>query len=412
MGAVRKDIQFYRFCAYGFLKNLRLFDAFIILFLREAGMTFTQIGGVYAARELATNLMEIPSGLASDTLGRKHTLLLSFVLYILSFLLLFYGTSFVYFLVAFIVFGVGDAFRSGTHKGMIMDYLEHQGLSHTKVAYYGSTRSCSQLGSAISSLVAAGMVVYGGNYRIIFLFSVFPYLLNMVNIATYPSFLQVSRMEGRKPVLQAFKETFAEFFRLLRRPFVQRIIQSSAIYSAWIKTVKDYVQIVLIHLGMFLPVLITDDEKLRNTWAVGIGYFVLYLFNAAASKNAAYFEGKRPFRAAWILMVVGFSAGVLAGGSYVWELWSVSWFLFVVIYAIENVRKPLLTGVLSDAVPNDVLTSLLSAQSLVRTLWTAVLALVFGGMADAWGVGHALWLLSMGLFFFSLLSGRWVKGDS
>ena len=56
---------------YGFLKNLRFFDAFFILFLLEKGISFTQIGLLYAIREVITNLFELPSGILADTFGRK-----------------------------------------------------------------------------------------------------------------------------------------------------------------------------------------------------------------------------------------------------------------------------------------------------------------------------------------------------
>ncbi len=400
---ITNDKQFYQFCAYGFLKNLRFFDAFIILFLKDEGLTYTQIGWMYAGREIATNIMEIPSGIVSDTLGRKNSLLFSLSLYILSFLILYLGRSFPYFFIAFVLYGIANAFRSGTHKAMIMDYLKHTSQSALKVVYYGRTRSCSQMGSAISALFGAGMVIFKGEYRMIFLLSVFPYFLNFLNVAMYPSFLQISRREKAHSVKKAFRTTWREFFRLLKHFTVLRIIQSAAIYTAWIKTIKDYVQLVLIHLGVFLPVLFSRNLDTRNTWSVGVGYFILFIINAFASRKASFFEGSRTFRTASLLMLSGFVLGALAGGSYTAGFLGIAWLSFVGVYAIENIRKPLLTGVLSDAVPNDILGSLLSAQSLLQTFWSVVLALIMGGLADRFGVGMALLGLSAGMLLFTLL---------
>ena len=47
-----KDIQYYKFCLYGFLKNLEFFEAFQILFLLENGLTFLQIGFFTASAKL------------------------------------------------------------------------------------------------------------------------------------------------------------------------------------------------------------------------------------------------------------------------------------------------------------------------------------------------------------------------
>ena len=146
-----KNRQYYKFCIYGFLKNLRFFDAFFVLFLIEKGLPFTQIGILYAVREISINIFEIPSGIIADTFGRKNSLVGSLFAYIVSFCVFYISNSFWLFLAAFIFYGIGDAFRTGTHKGMIMDYLKLNKWEDQKIEYYGHTRSWSQKGSAISS---------------------------------------------------------------------------------------------------------------------------------------------------------------------------------------------------------------------------------------------------------------------
>lgn len=138
---ILKNRQYFKFCMYGFLKNLRFFDAFFILFLLEKGISFTQIGLLYAVREVITNLFELPSGILADTFGRKKALAGSFILYISSFTLFYLFQNFWSFLIAFMLFGLAEAFRSGTHKGMIMDYLKLNNREDQAANYYGHTRS-------------------------------------------------------------------------------------------------------------------------------------------------------------------------------------------------------------------------------------------------------------------------------
>lgn len=80
MSSITKNLQFYKFSAYGFLKNLRFFDAFFILYLNQKGISYTEIGTLYAIREIIINIAELPSGLVADTYGRKTTLASSFLL--------------------------------------------------------------------------------------------------------------------------------------------------------------------------------------------------------------------------------------------------------------------------------------------------------------------------------------------
>ena len=56
----KTDRMFFRFKLYGFLKNLRFFEPFILLIFRGNGLTFLQIGVLYSVRDLSNNVLEIP----------------------------------------------------------------------------------------------------------------------------------------------------------------------------------------------------------------------------------------------------------------------------------------------------------------------------------------------------------------
>ncbi len=112
-----KDLQYFKFCSYGFLKNLRFFEPFLILFFLEKGLSFTQIGTLYAIREISTNILEIPTGVIADALGRRRTMVSSFLAYIVSFIIFYLTESFAYFALAMLCFSsFGEAFRTGTHS--------------------------------------------------------------------------------------------------------------------------------------------------------------------------------------------------------------------------------------------------------------------------------------------------------
>ena len=52
----------FRFSLYGFLKNQTYYEPFLILALREKGLSFFAIGLLIGFRELCVNLFEVPSG--------------------------------------------------------------------------------------------------------------------------------------------------------------------------------------------------------------------------------------------------------------------------------------------------------------------------------------------------------------
>ena len=148
----------FRFCLYGFLKNQKYFDPFLILAFREKGLSFTAIGLLIGFRELCINLLEIPTGAIADVAGRRQSMIFSFTAYIVAFLGFGLLSSIWSLFAAMFFFSIGEAFRTGTHKAMIFDWLTRQNRAHEKTKVYGLTRSWSKLGSAASTIVAMSLV--------------------------------------------------------------------------------------------------------------------------------------------------------------------------------------------------------------------------------------------------------------
>jgi len=387
--------QYYKFCFYGFLKNLRFFDAFFILFLVEKGLSYTEIGSLYAIRELIIHFAEIPTGIIADTYGRKNALVTSFLAYIISFILFAFGDVYWHFVLAFILYGIGDAFRSGTHKAMIMHYLQINDWQNQKVNYYGATRACSQRGSAISALIAGIIVFFSGNYHTIFTISIVPYIINMFLVLSYPKTLNNISVKKQKSI----KKALIDLWKSLKNPFVFSIIHSAAVFTAFQKSVKDYIQPLMLSIAISIPILADTDEQKKTGLLIGVMYFVIYLLNAYASKKAGYISNKFK-QPANITLIIGLVIGMISGLTFQANIKILSLLFFIAIYLTESIRKPILTGLITERVPNEILASTISAQSLYRSLLTAGLSLGFGYAIDRFGLGYSLALIS-GLLLMS-----------
>jgi MFS family permease len=406
MQTFQKNYQYRKFCAYGFLKNLRFYDAFLLLFFLENGIAYSQIGLLYAAREIVINVAEIPSGFFADAYGRKNALILAFCGYILGFVTFYYSNHFGLLLSAMLFVGLGDAMRSGTHKGMIMDYLSMQGWEDQKVAYYGHTRSWSQRGSALSALLAGLMVFYTGSYRLIYLFSVIPYLLNFINIYTYPKALNYSLKKKKKKRFSSYRQVIVSFVNNVKKRSVLKVMNSAALHSAFLKAIKDYIQPIMLSLTATLPFLVDVDTKNRSGIIIGVIYFFIFLMTAQASKNAVKFTQLNLKNMATTTLLAGLTAGLVCGVLAYFQIWWASLIAFLLIYLVENIRKPIMTGLLADQVPNEVLTSVLSAQSFYQTFVTSAIAISIGILADFGGVGVAMIVISALLMIVLMLSKK------
>ncbi len=407
--SIQRDLQFWKFRAYGFLKNLRFFDPFLILFLREAGLSFLAIGTLISIREIATNVLEIPTGVMADAFGRRKAMLFGFSAYILSFILFYLGSTFWLFVIAMIAFAIGETFRSGTHKAMIMEHLRLRGYEDRKVFYYGKTRAASQLGSALASLIAAGLVFWTGNYRIIFLASTVPYVLNLLLLASYPRALDGEHIVlsgmGWRVVGNQFAATVRGLCALLRNPCTVRGLLSSASFDALFKSTKDYLQPIIQAQALALPVLLSLQGEQRTAILVGCVYFVIYLATSFASSSAGAVQArlKSLSRGINLTLVIGIGLLIGAGAAAWFNLDGLAIAAFLGTYVLQNLRRPLIVGYLADRFEHGSMASGLSVEVQLRTLIMAGMAPILGWLADQIGVGAAIVYVSVGVLLITPL---------
>ena len=423
-GTFPRDLQYAKFSAYGFLKNLQFAEPFLVLFLLSHGVDYLEIGTLYALRMIAVNLLEVPSGFAADAMGRRRTMLAAFGAYIASFGVFFAGRSFAAFVPAMLLFAVGEAFRTGTHKAMIMSYLASRGLLELKSRYYGRTRSWSQLGSALSALIAAAIVYSYSDYAPVFLFSIVPYALDAVLLASYPRELDrppdaaaggegsssapgrgnagpgneergdagpANDGRGRRAWLRRMREAFSEvgreILRAARHPGTARTVVNASLLGGFYKAAKDFLQPLVLALSLSMPLFGDVAPIRRAALLIGVVYFLVYLSSSFASRfSGAIAERIGPLERA-LNFELALGLGVTAAAGLAHALgWSASAVvLFLLLFVVQNARRPLSVTFVSNAVSEDVQATALSVESQAQTLTGALFVFAIGLIADAAG---------------------------
>jgi MFS family permease len=407
MGKLVRDLQYHKFRAYGFLKNLRFFDPFLLLFLREAGLSFLAIGTLISIREIATNVLEIPTGVLADAFGRRKAMLFGFGAYLASFVLFFLGSRYWIFVLAMLAFAIGETFRSGTHKAMILEHLRLSGHEEDKVRYYGKTRAASQFGSALASLIAAGLVFWTGSFRVVFLGSMLPYVLNFFLLASYPRSLDgetiASLGSGWRLINQHFREAFRGLVSMARSPDLLRGLGSGAAFDALFKSTKDYLQPVIQTQALALPIFVAWHPDQRTAVLIGIVYFLIYLLTSLACAGAGAIHARlrsetRGINVSFLLA----PTVLLLSGIATWRGSQVAAIVgFVVLFVLQNLRRPMVVGYLADHMPHRLMASGLSVEVQLRTLLMAGMAPALGWLADTVGVGIGISVIAAAVLSLS-----------
>ncbi len=399
MASRYEDLQYYKFSAYGFLKNLKFFEAFFMIYLRSRGLSFAQIGTLYAVREVSINLLEIPTGLFADGWGRKKTMLLSFLSYIGAFLLLYTSAEFLILLPAMVLYAFGDACRTGTHKSMIFSYITAKGWGEEKSLYYGNTRAWSQRGSAVSAVLGAVIVLWGGDYSLIFLYSVIPYILDFFLILSYPSWLDRS-----SPSVKRETSILKASYDALRNRTVLMRVNHVSIFAGFYKAAKDYLQPILQTAALALPFFLSLKDERRSAILIGIVYFLVFLMTSRASREAGAVHKRYGDRGRILFMTL--ILGALTGGAAAFFLYiNLPWLAvlaLMLIFVLENIRKPVGVSYMGDSTDHSILATVLSVESQSETVWTAVFAMIMGLTADYLSLSAALGSASLILLLMSV----------
>ncbi len=381
-----------RFSLYGFLKNQRYFEPFLVLALLDRGLSFFAIGVLVALRELTVHLLEIPSGAIADLFGRSRAMIVSFAAYIASFVVFAQARSFAGFVPAMLLFAVGEAFRTGTHKAIIFAWLRQQGREDERTKVYGYTRSWSKLGSATSALLGAGFVFYAESYVDVFYFAIVPYLLCMVSLATYPRALDYGERQ-RLPARGIWANVRTVLASAVREPRLRRLLLEAMGFEGLFKVVKDYLQPVLLLAATAYfagAVEGLGDEQRTALWS-GAVYSALFFAAAYASRKAHVFAHHAGSDAAaahrlWVGNAGAYAAIVAAAwiGSVALAVAG-----FVLLHVLQNLWRPILIGRVDAVADSSLGATTLSVESQAQRLATMVLAPLLGWVIDSGPTGVA-----------------------
>ena len=386
-GADRR--QLWRFCLYGFLKNQQYFEPFFMLALLAKGLSFWDYGLLWGFSRVCNNILEIPAGAVADVWGRRRTMIASFVLYIASFSALAFTDSYWALFPAMLLFAGGEAFREGTHKAMIFDWLTRLGRADEKTRVYGITRSWSKLGSALCVVLAAGIVIATRDYRWVFLLTIVPFAANIVNFLFYPRYLEGTGETRRSPgeVLGMLRGGLR--LALTRRALRGLLVESMCFEGVY-EAAKDYLQpllkaVAVVALVSWLPEMKSFDEAVRVAVlvaAVGVPLSLLASFASRSSHRAATGCGGDDRLARW-LWLAALGLYLVTGGALLGGLGWLAILGFVAMTALQNVWQPTLTARYYCHAEAGSAATTLSVQSQGKGLAAAVVAPLLGWMVDA-----------------------------
>jgi len=401
---IKKNRQIKKFCLYGFLKNLRFFEPYLYIYLMQVvHLNLFQIGTLFSIRGIIIYLFEIPSGIFADQYGKKTELMICFLFYIASFFFFFWGGSYAIVAVAMVLFGLGEAFRSGTHKAMIYSYLEQKGWFEHKTFVYGRTRSFSLIGSSLSAFVSILLIIRLPRMQSIFLFSIIPYLIDFLLIWSYPDTLN-EPVETTISIKKFITHSIEQLKNIFANRPLRKVAVSSSLFDAIFKVLKDYIQPILndIILVSGIYVVASMEAAIQLKIILGMIYGVIYIFSSWVSGNVYRLNQK--FNSDKLMDI---SFDILGAVFFITffaiktKIMLIVILLYFFLYLLKDGRRPLAVDVFGDYMKKNERATVLSIDSQLSSFFMIVLAPLFGYIADRFGVATLFLVVGLSILLLN-----------
>jgi MFS family permease len=373
-----------KFYVYQALYNCMLFLPVWVIFLQEKhDLSLTQVTLLDSAFWLTMVITEIPTGVVADTLGRKNSQLIGMILSIVALLLFGYAPNYSVLIMANSFWAFAITFISGADIAFFYDTLKESGRESEYSKYRGWLSAVRMLSIAISGLLGG----FIGSYDLRATFSITALML---------LFGTLFLLWLKEPQLEDDPETGSKTnYRQTLKVVLGSIRQNTGLRYALVYSSLFFLMPAAIRVTFFQPYAVDIGLPISS---LGVIALVFRAFQVLGSVSAGKMVQRMGEWKLLTLSPVPIFLGLLALGSIQ------SWFgiaLFAATGFITMAATPTIENVIIRQTPGTVRATILSIDSLIFRLLTAVLSPFVGLTADIYGLPIAF--IGMSLVFGVLM---------
>lgn len=335
-------------------------------------ITQGQVGLVEGVAVMIGIIMEVPSGVLADLLGKRNTIILGSLFQIISCLILINSTEFIHFLIGNSIMFIGFAFHSGATEALAYDSLKEKKKADKYPEVIGKSSSITIAATLISTVV--GGYLYGLN-------------------PTYPFYAWTTFLIASVILLVFMNEPRVDTVKFNFQNYLTHLKEGTA--TLFNKSLRSY----LLPLFTFAIFIKLYQGIVRQSTAAYFGYTgetFGYLF-AAISIPAIYvsfkfdklrsrFGDDRLIMFSLASFTLAFLVSALTNNILIGALY------YLVINSIENIAKPLTSTIINEHTDSSHRATTLSTLALFSQIPYIILTLAFAWMTENNNLPTLFWI--------------------
>ncbi|MCP4231806.1 MAG: MFS transporter [bacterium] len=345
------------------------FAPIIVVFFERNGLNMMQVMLLQTVFSVTLLVLEVPSGFIADITGRKVTLIIGSATLFIGVIVYSLGHSFLYFLVAEILWAIAGSLISGSDTAMLYDTLKATGREDDYKRIEGNAYSLMLIGGVISTTLGGFAAELDIRLPFYLTAALFALLLPVSLLLVEPPREKGGHERGR---LYYFYKIHR--FALYKNKEVRWLLLFGAVLTAFGIT----------HFWLYQPYFELTGIPL---FYFGLIFGLFNLVAAAASKWAHNIEKLLRKRISVILLPV------LQGASPLLMAFILTPFSFLLIIPGQFVRGfggPIIKDYINRHVWSDKRATVLSIMNLLSRVIFAISAPIIGWAVDVYSVQAAL----------------------
>ncbi|MBU1077363.1 MAG: MFS transporter, partial [Spirochaetes bacterium] len=256
--------QFLRtFYTYKFFTDFAFIYAVYVVLFKVRGLSIFQISLLLALWCGFVILLEVPTGALSDRWNRKWMLFLGMLAKVMAFTIWFFSHKFLFYALGFLLWGIQEAFASGTEEALLYDTLNKYGKTEDYEKIAGKSQFYSKIAVGTSVLLGGIIASYSLDLNIIL--SIISMLIAMITTLFFHEIedakLHVKRTTYKEMIKNSFKKIYHNkgIFKLIIYSFIVLSVSGTIeeyqqLYFNWLKISFSFYGVIIV-IYMFFQAL-------------------------------------------------------------------------------------------------------------------------------------------------------------
>ena len=351
---------------HNFLTDFRFQTAYLVIYFAQILNSYTLAMSIMAIEQVSSAVFDVPTGIMSDSIGRKKTLVIGSLAAALGIGCYALASGFASLMAGAVLCGLSTCLFNGNNNALLYETLKSEGKQAEYHHYQGRLSSMFQLALGLAALGSSPLAAHG--LRLIFIADILPQIL-----ATFVSLFLVEPRIHKQAERHGIQHLKKSLIQVWRNPRLRWLMLGEAISAGAGESAFNFRNVFI--------------SQLWPLWALGIYRAI----NNAGGFFGYWFSGRLIDRLnASRVLVIAQTYWVMTSGVAILIANEISPVIFMTGATFYGPYKVAIDKLMQDEFSDRERATMGSVSSFTGSIFYTIMAFSIGAISDFYGVATGL----------------------